>query len=353
MPPRSACRPMRAGSFALALGLLLLLPLAPLPAPAAAQEPDAVPYALQRYAIPVDGQTATGWVAFPTQTAPRTLLVYAHGCCSNQGGSGLPHGWAGAFNAVVVGMDYRGNGHWNVWTGHRDSIAAAQDLQARFPTVQRTIIWGVSMGGEVSGMAVAARPDLFDYWVSTFGVLDLFQEFGALGLYPGVSANPNNPNNPIGSWILEETGGLPGVVPLEAWTLRSPVHRALEMQGLKRAYLETGVGDLIVYPTETYAMFAGLVAAQVPATLCVAATGPGGVQGHFVPGVGVPAAPTPVGPAAHDGRGFACTFQHLAALLTGGEPDAGSPAAVYALDFTTCAVACVNAGTPVPPRLPA
>lgn len=326
---------MRLRRLAPLLGLVLLLPAAAPPAPgAAAAEADAVPYALQRYSIAVDGQVATGWVAFPTMTAPQVLLVYAHGCCSNQGGSGLPHGWAGAYNAVVVGMDYRGNGHWNVWTGHRDSIAAAEDLQARFPTVQRTIIWGVSMGGEVSGMAVAARPDLFDYWVSTFGVVDLFQEFGALGLYPGIAANPNNPNNPIGSWILEETGGLPGVVPVEEWTKRSPVHRALEMRGLRHAYLETGAGDFIVYPTETYAMAAGLVAAGVPASLCVAATGGGGTQLHFVPGVGVPVLPTPVGPAAHDGRGFACTYEHLDALLRGVEPDAGQALGVHLRDYT-------------------
>lgn len=319
---------------AVALLAFALLALPALPAVPAEGPAPQVPYALQRYSIPVDGQVATGWLAYPTTVQPTTLLVYAHGCCG-KAGKGLPHGWAGAYGAVVVGMDYRGNGHWNVWTGHRDSIAAAEDLQARFPSVQRTIIWGVSMGGEVSGMAVAARPDLFDYWVSTFGVVDLVQEFGALGLYPGINANPNNAANPIGSWILEETGGLPGVAPPDAWTKRSPVHRAAEMPGITRAYLETGSGDLIVYPTETYAMAAALAALQVPVTLCIAATGPGAMQGHFVPGVGVPSVPTPVGPAAHDGRGFACTFQHLDSLLRGREPDAGAPFKVRVLDFTT------------------
>jgi hypothetical protein len=48
------------------------------------------------------------------------------------------------------------------------------------------------------------------------------------------------------------------------------------------------------------------------------------------------ALPAPVpGPAAHDGRGYACTGLHLDALLRGQEPDAGSAAAVDVVDFTT------------------
>ncbi|MCA1813659.1 MAG: S9 family peptidase [Halobacteriales archaeon] len=341
------------------LAALALLPVAASPAPAE-PAPTAHTYAVEAYSIQVQGQTATGWLAYPTDGAPTTLLVYAHGCCGYNVAPGNVAGFAQAYGAVAVGMQYRGNGHWSVETGHLDTIAATEDLHARFPTVTRTIIWGVSMGGEVSGMAVAARPDLYDDWVDTFGVTDLFQEFLALGLYPGIGANPNDPADPVGSWILEETGGLPGVAPLDAWVHRSPDLRTDEMRGLKRAYIEHGAGDLIVYPTESLATFARLQASGVPATLCLAATGYGGVSGPFV-GVFVPnvpyGLPAPIprslpvgvpGPAAHDGRGDACTGYHLDALLRGLEPDAGSPAAMYVVDGTTGQFA----GTPLPPALP-
>lgn len=332
---------------AVLLAALALLPLAALlaaPTGPVAAEPgtSAHAYRVEAYSVQVQGQTATGWLAYPTDAVPHTLLVYAHGCCGYNVGPGNVAGFAQYYGAVAVGMQYRGNGHWTVENGAQDTIAATQDLKARFP-ITRTIVWGVSMGGEVSGMAVAARPDLYDFWVDTFGVTDLFQEFAALGTYPGVSPNPANPANPIGSWILEETGGLPGVAPLDAWTHRSPDLRTDEMRGLRRAYIEHGVGDLIVYPSESLATFSHLQASGVPATLCLAATGYGGTQLPFL-AVFLPALPTPVGPAAHDGRGYACTFAHLDALLRGAEPDAGSPAAAYVADFTTG----VLVGAPLP-----
>jgi hypothetical protein len=297
------------------------------------------PYAVSvtPYSVSVEGQTATGWLAVPQGIAPTTLLVYAHGCCGYlTSPDSIPWGIAAAYGAIVVGMSYRGNGHWNVRTGAADTVAATLDVQARYPSVQRTIVWGISMGGETSGMAVAARPDIYDYWVDTFGVTDLFQEFGALGIYPGVAPNANDPANPIGSWILEETGGLPGVAPLDAWVSRSPDLLAAQghMNGLKHAYLNHGVGDLIVYPTETAATYAALNAQQVPVSLCLAATRPGGIQQPFLPGV-PQLPPTPVGLSAHDGYGFACSGYFLDALLRGQEPDAGEVASAYVVDFTT------------------
>jgi hypothetical protein len=61
---------------------------------------------------------------------------------------------------------------WPVMTGAQDSIAAAQLFQSRCPTIQKTVLLGVSMGGNASGLAVslakdAKHPDgspLFDYW---------------------------------------------------------------------------------------------------------------------------------------------------------------------------------------------
>ena len=289
---------------------------------------------VERYSITVDGETALGWLGYPASATPTTLLVFGHGCCGKPDQSGMVSGYADAYGAVVVAMDYRGPGRWDVMKGHRDLIAATEDLKARFPTIGRTVIWGISMGGETTGMAVAARPDLYDYWVDTFGVVDLFQEFAALGLYPGVSADPNNPANPTRSWIVEETGGLPATVP-EAYLARSPAYSAASMRGITRAYISHGVGDLIVQYSQSRLMFANLVANGVPVTLHTVATRGGETQGPFVPNVGVPTVPTPVAPSAHDGSAVGYSAEVVHHLLTGGEPDSGTASREWLVDATT------------------
>ncbi len=296
--------------------------------------PQAHAATVERYSITVDGETALGWLAYPATGTPTALLVIGHGCCGKPDQSGTVAAYADAYGAVAVAMDYRGPGHWDVMKGHRDLIGATEDLYARFPSITRTVIWGLSMGGETTGMAVAARPDLFDYWVDSFGVVDLIQEFAALGLYPGVSPNPNNTTNPTGSWIVEETGGTPATAS-DAYLARSPAYHADGMRGLKRAYIAHGIGDLIVQYSQSRLLYANLVANGVPVSLDTVVTRGGGVQGPFLPVVGTQTVPTPVGPAAHDGAAIGYSAETVAALLTGGEPDAGTAFREWVVDATT------------------
>lgn len=300
----------------LALAVLLALPLAPQAA--------ATHVVVERYSLTVDGETALGWLAYPNgTTAPTTLLVFGHGCCGKPDQSGFVRAYAEAYNVVVVAMDYRGPGGWDVMKGSEDLVAATVDLQARFP-IARTILWGISMGGETTGMAVAARPDLYDYWVDTFGVTNLFEEFATLGLYPCGCTT---------SWMVNEAGGTPLTAP-QAYADRSPVLMADQMRGITRAYISHGVGDPIVPYSMSQEMFAGLAAAGVPVTMYTVTTGGGGVQGPWVPVVGFPAAPTPVGPAAHDGRGSAPAYVVVDQLLRGIEPDAGLGPTQHLVDYT-------------------
>jgi dipeptidyl aminopeptidase/acylaminoacyl peptidase len=296
--------------------------------------PSAHAATVERYAITVDGETALGWLAYPASGTPTRLLVFGHGCCGKPDQSGMVAAYADAYGAVAVAMDYRGPGRWDVMKGHRDLIGATEDLHARFPAITRTVIWGVSMGGETTGMAVAARPDLFDYWVDTFGVVDLFQEFAALGLYPGVGANPNDTTNPTGSWIVEQTGGTPATAS-DAYLARSPAYHTDAMRGLKRAYISHGIGDLIVQYSQSRLLYANLVANGIPVSLDTVVTRGGGVQGPFVPAAGTQTVPTPVGPAAHDGAANYYSAVTVGALLTGGEPDAGTAFREWVVDATT------------------
>src|SRR5687768_14128189 len=96
-----------------------------------------------RWSVPVDGEVAHGWLAYPTDKTPDTLLVFGHGCCR-----ALKRGAAEFFamrfarehGVVAVAMDYRGRGGWDVLTGSRDTIAATEELRRRFP-IRQTIAW--------------------------------------------------------------------------------------------------------------------------------------------------------------------------------------------------------------------
>ena len=296
--------------------------------------PPAQAATVTRYAVTVDGETALGWLAEPATATPTKLLVFGHGCCGKPDQSAFVRAYADAYGAVAVAMDYRGPGRWDVMKGHRDLIAATEDMQARYPSITRTVLWGISMGGETTGMAVAARPDLFDYWVDTFGVTDLFQEFAALGAYPGISPNANNTANPTGSWIVEQTGGTPATAH-QAYLDRSPAYQAASMRGITRAYIAHGIGDLNVQFTQSRLMYEQLVANGIPVSLTTVLTRTGAVQGPYVPNQSLPAVPTPYAPSAHDGSATAFSQETVHHLLSGTEPDAGTTNREWIADWTT------------------
>jgi pimeloyl-ACP methyl ester carboxylesterase len=304
------------------------------------------PIVFARYSVAVAGGTALGYLAYPTDVVPTTLLVVAHGCCIAIGSwsASLANSyyrmsaWAATYGIAIVGMDYSGPGHWDVAAGARDTLAATLDLRARW-NITRTILWGASMGGEVSGMAAAARPDLFDYWVDQYGVADLQQEFTLLG---SLGTDASKVGSPGSSWILDETGGLPTGPSDPAWAARSPVVLAAGMQGLRHAYLAHGVGDTLVPVAQALQMHDALVRAGVPVTLHLATTGAnardGGVEGPYVPPLGAPVVPTPEGHtvAGHNTLGAAEAFAFLYELLAGREPDAGRADTVQVVDYHAC-----------------
>lgn len=238
------------------------------------------------YSLVVDGQTATGRAVLPAG-APTVLVVFCHGfggAANNFDGylaDVANRGWAG------VSMDYRGaQGAWKVATGWRDTVAATLDLQARYPSIQRTIIWGISMGGEVSGLSVAfAPPGTYDYWVEDAGVENLAEEWATVpGFQPAIQA---------------ETGGTPAEVP-QAYVDRSPIAQTagIAAQGLRRAYVNHAAGDTIVTPTQAQEMTAALASAGVPVStytyLGAGHVGGWGYQQVVEKGLGLPDWAAPV-----------------------------------------------------------
>jgi acetyl esterase/lipase len=284
-----------------------------------------------RYTLKVDGQVAKGWLAFPRDRKPDSMLVFGHGCCGHPKQLDFVRTWADRYHAVVVAMDYRGDGHWDVWKGHRDTLAATHRAKRMFPSVKRTVLWGVSMGGEVTGMALARRPDLYDFWVDTMGVSDLTQQYVSFGRYG--ARNDNGSPDPAESWIVRETGGTP-VTKTAAYEIRSPAYLLSFLRGVKRVYIAHGIGDPVVAYSQSRLLYERLAANGTPVSLYTSISGKGDMQ---IPrwGAGGQYMQSDYGLAPHDQRGFGPTFSIVHALLGGRVPDAGYGATEHVIDQTT------------------
>lgn len=240
---------------------------------------------VERFAVQVGAEVAHGYLAYPVDRTPTVLLVYGHGCCGPRSMAKIDErlAFARTHAAVVVAMDYRGRGGWDVAAGAADVVAATEALQRRFP-IERTVIWGLSMGAEVTGMAVAARPDLYDWWVGTAGVYDLVSQWATPGFRTLIEA---------------ETRGTPTSRPA-AYRQRSPVHLAADMKGIEGAVLVHGAGDPIALQDQAWRMDRALTEAGIRSRLEVVALGDQ-VHTPYLPVVGMGRYKSPLALAGHDG----------------------------------------------------
>ncbi|MFN2464170.1 MAG: alpha/beta hydrolase family protein [Candidatus Dormibacteria bacterium] len=139
---------------------------------------------------------ATGIYSLPPK-APSALVVMAHGYGNNSSAWQQHVLDARTHNAVAVAMNYRGLGPapgylgWPAKAGSEDLVAAAQFLVGQCRSISRVVLVGISMGGNMSGLALAAgarrannRP-LFDYWVDIEGATNWNETWaGATALTP-------------------------------------------------------------------------------------------------------------------------------------------------------------------------
>jgi pimeloyl-ACP methyl ester carboxylesterase len=292
-------------ALAAVIGVALLA--AGLTAPAASAKTEHQTWA-GRWSIPVDGKVAHGWLAYPTDTTPDTLLVFGHGCCrplDRDAAELFAMRFARQYGVVAVAMDYRGGDGWKTLTGSRDTIAATEELRRRFP-IRQTIAWGLSMGAEVTGMAIAARPDLFDWWVSSIGVFDLVGQWKQ-GTFQAL--------------IEAETGGPPESHRAE-YDRRSPATMIGRFKHLHRVYLLTGAADLTVHPTQTWEMHTFLANAGIPVTTYTITTSSADYETYWP--FRFRSSGLPVAPAGHDHSSFELTERILASIMQGKPQDDGS-----------------------------
>jgi hypothetical protein len=220
---------------------------------------------------------ASGRYALPQTPEPSQLVVMFHGN-HNDSCSWRNHLRAAAERgAVAIAMDYTGqrqegdiaNWGWFVRNGAADSIAAANYFLERYPSITQVFAFGVSMGGNASGMAIASadavRPDgvtpLFDYWVDVEGVNNLIEEYLIIR---GVA--PVNAGAAVAqAEIEEEAGGSLEEVP-EQYVELTNLSRVPDMK-LKGAVVVHGVDDGLVSTSQSPEMAAALNAANIPTHL--------------------------------------------------------------------------------------
>jgi acetyl esterase/lipase len=202
---------------------------------------------------------ASGKYALPANRAPRQLVVLMHGY-GNDACSWRNHLRAVArHGAIGVAMDYTGqnprtNRGWRVLEGAEDSIKATRYLMRRYPSIKEVFVFGISMGGNAAGMAVASpnarRPNgspLFDHLVAVEGVHNLIQEYQA---FRNVSAE-------FAEDVEQEAGGTFEEVP-DRYVELTNLARAPEMGYLRSATLVHGVDDILVAYSQSRDMAAAL-----------------------------------------------------------------------------------------------
>ncbi|MCA1811094.1 MAG: prolyl oligopeptidase family serine peptidase [Halobacteriales archaeon] len=288
-----------AGCAGQARPFVAALPEAPLLA-----EPGVHPFVLQ-----VGGAEANGLLGVPASGQSATLVVLAKGLGMDAGSWQPLMEELSARGALSVAMEYRGApGSWKVRAAVEDTLAAALAVRQAHPEVQRVILYGMSMGGEVSGLVLArAPPGTFTHWLVGAGVMDLRSEWEeAVTFQPLIEA---------------EAGGAPWQAP-GAYAGLSPIDQvdAIAAHGLKRAYLVHGAVDTVVPVEQAERMAQALAKAGVPVSYTVVASEPGAWACTPLVVACTPS-PLPAGPANHEAGLSKVPLDILRGLVKGGADD--------------------------------
>lgn len=239
----------------------------------------------QPLTLTVDGEDATGHYALPDQ-APKTLVVFAHGY-GHTSVSWIGHMTRAANNhgVAAVAMDYRGiqinpdsnndglpeSRGWNARKGAEDLVAAGQYFEKLCPTIENIHIFGVSMGANMSGLAVAEgakRSDgspLFDHWFDIEGAVNVLETYLAARVLAPVNGFAKNAQADIEA----EMGGPIEEVGPEPYVERAVVSHINEIKasGIEGVVLVHGLDDGLVPYNQAREMSSLLLQAGVPLDL--------------------------------------------------------------------------------------
>jgi acetyl esterase/lipase len=300
------------------------------------------PSSVQRVDLPVGGQQAWGLYALPA-SAPKGLVVFFHGY------SHTAHSWAEHISrtaaqegVIAVAMDYRGQQDlppepgsslprsrgWQVSEGADDSIAVAQLFDRSCRGLPTIVAYGVSMGGNASGLAVASRArrstgaPLFDQWFDVEGAVNVIEIYTAAR---ELAASGNEMAANATADIEREMGGTLEERP-EAYTTRTVVRRAedIKASGVMGVTIVHGVDDGLVPTSQSREMQSRLRALGIPTDeLTVGTRGPGSEAGTTLSGSLVPGFDSPFAGHADEASTTHIVgntgFERLSAYLRSGE----------------------------------
>ncbi|HVL32458.1 MAG TPA: prolyl oligopeptidase family serine peptidase [Actinomycetota bacterium] len=206
-------------------------------------------------AMPFDVFGVTGHVSKPA-AEPTTLVVFGHGY-RNRSDSWIAHleSASNERGAIAFATDYQGTGPapdnrgWRVKEGAKEMVDLSRALLAVCPSIQTVAVLGVSMGGNSTGLAVAAKAKrsdgkpLFDYWVDIEGAanaLETYLEASAIASGNAYAAGARDD-------IAQECGGTPSEKP-DCYREITVVSRASDIanSGVKRVVLVHGLDDGLV-----------------------------------------------------------------------------------------------------------
>lgn len=219
-----------------------------------------------------------GLLVYKSGEEPTKLVVFAHGIGHTVRQSWLPHmtreiRLAQKFEnspggVAFVATDYRDNLGFPTLRGAHDTIAATLHAMKKFPSIETVYMFGVSMGGSISGTAIvestAVTEDgssLYDYWLDVEGVSQLIETYTEAAAVASMSETAAQAQ----AGIERETGGNPLLCPL-AYQRRSPAYHAAEMQlgGLRAATVVHAINDGLVPHNQGRVMASGLTTAGIP-----------------------------------------------------------------------------------------
>jgi hypothetical protein len=234
------------------------------------------PSTIHRLDLTVAGVKTFGFYAVPAKRA-KGIVVFAHGY-GHTAYSWIEHAKqvAKRDGVIAIAMDYHGQKDsrptagstlpssrgWRVAEGAQDSIAAAKLFDKTCKTGGVNTIYGVSMGGNTSGLVVAAQPKrangkpLFDYWWAiepAANVTETWHEATA------VAQSGNDFAVNAAADIEEEMGGTPAEAP-DAYRSHTVVARISDIAGagLKGVAIVQGVDDGLVPYNQSRELLAAL-----------------------------------------------------------------------------------------------
>lgn len=170
------------------------------------------PSQVQTLKYAVKGQTALALYALPAGK-PKGIVVFDHGY------SHTMYSWskhlsriATTLGVIAIAPDYRGqvdspgakpgdlpsSRGWQVAEGAEDSIAAVQLFDGACGHQGTNVVYGVSMGGNTSGLVVASKPKdargkpLFDYWVNVEGATNVSETYQGARALAGANTFAKN-----------------------------------------------------------------------------------------------------------------------------------------------------------------